>query len=51
MERASHFFKNSDDETFAILRENAEKAAYYWDKPAKEYINTIYDLTETINIE
>jgi len=51
MERASDFFKNSDDETFSVLRENAEKTAYYWDKPAKEYINTIYDLTETINIE
>jgi hypothetical protein len=34
-----------------VIRENAEKAAYHWDKPAKEYISTIYDLTETINIE
>ncbi len=51
MERASQFFRNADDETFTIIRENAEKAAYYWDKPSKEYINTIYDLTETINIE
>ncbi len=51
MDRASQFFRNSDDETLAIIRENAEKAAYHWDKPAKEYINTIYDLTETINIE
>ncbi|HNX24071.1 MAG TPA: glycogen/starch synthase [Spirochaetota bacterium] len=51
MERASQFFKTSGEETFAALRNNAEKAAYYWDKPAKEYIDTIYDLTETINIE
>ncbi|PKL16480.1 MAG: hypothetical protein CVV49_16100, partial [Spirochaetae bacterium HGW-Spirochaetae-5] len=51
MDRASHFFKNSDDETMAIIRENAEKAAYHWDKPANEYISTIYDLTETINID
>jgi len=51
MERASDFYKNSDEETFSILRENAEKAAYHWDKPAKEYINTIYDLTETISLE
>jgi len=51
MERASEFFKSSDEETFDTLRENARKAAYYWNKPAKEYLNTIYDLTETINID
>ena len=51
MERASHFFKTSNDDEFFKARENAEKAAYYWDKPAREYINTIYGLTETIRLE
>ncbi len=51
MERAKQFFRDSDIETFTVLRENAEMAAYHWDKPALEYIETIYDLTETINIE
>jgi len=51
MERASQFFKTSGEDKFFKVRENAEKAAYYWDKPAKEYINTIYDLTETIRLE
>lgn len=50
MERAARFFRESDVETFTKLRENAEKAAYYWDRPAGEYIRTIYDLTETIII-
>jgi hypothetical protein len=33
------------------IRENAEKSAYFWDKPASEYIETVYNLTETIRME
>jgi starch synthase len=50
MERASSFFHKSDDSTFNLVRKAAEESAYYWDKPAREYIKLIYDLTETIRI-
>ena len=50
MERASQFFKTCSENEFFKVRENAEKAAYYWDKPAQEYIDTIYSLTETIRL-
>ena len=50
MKRASDFFRNSGEEVFNRIRENSEKATYFWDKPAKEYIDTVYDLTETIRM-
>jgi len=51
MSRAAEFYRKSDDIRFTRLRENAEKSAYYWDKPAREYIETLYNLTETIRID
>lgn len=51
MSRAAEFFHKSDDKTFMKVRENAEKSAYFWDKPASEYIETVYNLTETIRME
>ena len=50
MQRASEFFHNSDDETIYKARCNAEESVYFWDKPAKQYINTIYDLIETLRL-
>ncbi|HPS56879.1 MAG TPA: glycogen/starch synthase [Spirochaetota bacterium] len=50
MKRASDFFRSADDIMLNKLRENSEKASYFWDKPAQEYINTVYDLTETIRM-
>jgi starch synthase len=50
MKRASDFFKSSDDIKFNKVRENCEKASYFWDRPAREYIETVYDLTETIRM-
>ncbi len=50
MKRASDFFRSSDDIKFNKVRENCEKASYFWDRPAREYIDTVYDLTETIRM-
>jgi starch synthase len=48
MERASLFFKNSDEDSIYRARVNAEKSIYFWDKPAREYVEKIYSMTETI---
>ena len=48
MERAMNFFKNSDEETLYQARRNAEKSVYYWDKPARNYIEKMYDTKEII---
>ncbi len=50
MERTSHFFKTSDDELIYGARRNAENSVYYWDRPAKKYIEEIYNLKEIIRI-
>ncbi|HPJ34555.1 MAG TPA: glycogen/starch synthase [Spirochaetota bacterium] len=51
MSRAADFYRNSDERSFMKIRENAEKSAYYWDRPAREYIETVYNLTETIRMD
>ena len=50
MSRASSFFKSSAEQTVQEARSNAEKSAYFWDRPARQYIERIYDLTESIRI-
>jgi len=50
MERAHNFFTSSDEETITKARINAENSVYFWDRPAREYIRSIYDLTETVRI-
>ncbi len=50
MERAANFFRNNGDDMIYKARMNAEKSIYFWDKPAKQYIETIYEMTETIRI-
>ncbi len=50
MERALQFFRQHDDEIVFRARKNAEKSVYYWDRPAREYVETIYDITETIRV-
>ncbi|MCU0847591.1 MAG: glycogen/starch synthase [Spirochaetes bacterium] len=50
MERASYFFRSSDDDTIYKARKNAESSVYYWDRPARQYVETVYNLTETIRI-
>jgi starch synthase len=50
MERAAKFLKENDDATVQKARTNAEKSIYYWDKPARQYIDRCYDLKEVIRI-
>ena len=48
MERAMNFFKNNSEEIIHAARLNAENSVYYWDRPARQYIEKIYDFTETL---
>ncbi|MBN1533957.1 MAG: glycogen/starch synthase [Spirochaetes bacterium] len=50
MERAAHFFRESDDRTIHRARMNAERSIYFWDKPARQYVEAIYEMTETIRV-
>ena len=50
MQRASSFFRENSEETLYLARKNAEKSAYFWDRPARQYVSSIYDMTETIRI-
>jgi len=51
MERASRFFYEATDEIFLQVRELAEDFSYNWEKPALEYIDTLYRLNEIIKLE
>ncbi len=50
MERASQFLRSGDERMIYEARKNAEKTVYYWDRPAKKYIEEIYHLKEIIRI-
>jgi glycogen synthase len=50
MERAAHFFKSGSDRLIHQARMNAERSAYFWDKPARQYVEAIYEMTETIRV-
>ncbi len=50
MERVSAFFRNNSEDILYKARKNAENSVSFWEKPAKDYIEKIYTLTETIRI-
>ncbi len=50
LERASLFFKDQSSDIIYQSRKNAENSVYFWETPARKYINTIYNLTEKIRI-
>ncbi len=50
MERAANFFRSGDDETVARARINAENSVYFWDRPARRYIEEIYRIKEIIRV-
>ena len=50
LDRARQFFKQHGEEMIFKARKNAEKSVYYWDRPAREYVETIYSITETIRV-
>jgi len=50
MERVSAFFRNNSEDILYKARKNAENSVSFWEKPAQDYIEKIYPLTETIRI-
>ncbi|MDH7552389.1 MAG: glycogen/starch synthase [Spirochaetota bacterium] len=50
MQRCAEFFRTSDDTTKALARKNAMQSVYYWDKPAKEYIDVLYSHKEIVRV-
>ncbi len=50
VQRAYNFFKNSDDDIIYSARINAENSVSYWDRPAKRYIEEMYNIKEVIRI-
>ncbi|OHD67604.1 MAG: hypothetical protein A2W19_11355 [Spirochaetes bacterium RBG_16_49_21] len=50
MDRARQFFIRNEEVMIYRARENARRSVYYWDRPAREYIEKIYTITETIRV-
>ena len=50
MERAHGFFTRSSEKILYKSRVNAKKSVYYWDRPARKYIEEIYNIKEIIRI-
>ncbi|TFH42072.1 MAG: glycosyltransferase, partial [Chrysiogenales bacterium] len=50
MERAARFFGEQSQEVVFRARRNAEESVYFWDRPAREYVEQIYGITETIRV-
>ena len=50
MERAYAFFTSGSDDLIYRARVNAERSVYFWDKPAKRYVEEIYGIKEIIRV-
>ena len=50
MGRASLFFRQNSDDIIYRARRNAEQSVYYWDRPARQYVETIYNMAEKIRV-
>ncbi len=50
MDRARQFFRQHSEDMIFKARKNAERSVYYWDRPARVYVETIYGMTETIRV-
>ncbi len=50
MQRCAEFFRTGDDTIKALARKNAMQSVYFWDKPAKEYINVLYSHKEIVRV-
>ena len=50
MERSMMFFKKANEIVLYRARSNARNSVYYWDRPAKKYIDTIYSCKEIIRV-
>lgn len=50
MERAAGFLRESDENAIYRARVNAETSVYFWDRPARKYIEEIYRIKEIIRV-
>ncbi|GEM_PF-284284 len=50
MERAYRFLTSSRENIVYRARINAMHSVYYWDKPARKYLDTIYSMKEIIRV-
>ncbi len=50
MARAADFMRTSSEETVYRARVNAERSVYFWDRPARTYIEQIYRIKEIIRV-
>jgi starch synthase len=48
MNRCAVFFREASDEEIFRARRNAERAAFFWDRPARQYIERLYGIKEII---
>ncbi len=51
MTRAHKFFSQSSDDEIYQARCNSRNSAYFWDKPAGEYLDAAYAAKEIIRRE
>jgi starch synthase len=50
MERAYTFFTSGSDDLIYRARANAERSVYFWDKPARRYVEEIYGIKEIVRV-
>ena len=50
MKRSMDFFKKANERIIHRARINAKKSVYYWDKPARKYLDTMYSHKEIIRV-
>lgn len=50
MERCMNFYRYADENVRYAAQVNAEKSVYFWDTPARKYLETIYSLKEIVRI-
>ena len=48
MNRCAAFFRVADDEEIDRARRNAERAVFFWDKSARQYVEHLYGIKEII---
>jgi len=50
MERCMNFYRYSDEDVRYAAQVNAEQSVYFWDTPARQYLETIYSFKEIVRI-
>ncbi len=50
MNRAIGFLRDSSSEVIFQARDNANKSVYYWDVPARKYVEELYSIKEIVRL-